>query len=354
MRFRKFLKSNWFALVTIILTVIVFIGVVRSNNGQTEFIEKLRSFDLLWLLAAMLLIFVYWLFDAFTINIISRSMYPKFSFVESFKNAMIGLLYSALTPFATGGQPMQVYEMSKKGVKTGDGVSIIIVKSVIFQVGMILFAVLATIFGWSYFLREIDNFEIFVSLGFATNIIFVAALMLICLNVSFTKKMVSVFVRLLGKIRIFKDPDLTCERANTQMDVFKESLVRLAKNTRLIVSCMLTTMLQLCAFYIIPYCILRGFGVESDAFVLMMFTSALIMMITAFVPLPGGSGAAESSFYYFFLVFFDATLVFPALLIWRSVTYYSCIVMGAVVSVWIMLTDRKRDGLKNNTGDAVR
>jgi len=60
-------------------------------------------------------------------------------------------------------------------------------------------------------------------------------------------------------------------------------------------------------------------------------------MVSAFVPLPGGSGGAEGSFVLFFAPFFPDDLL-VALLLWRIVTYY----LGMVVGALVMTVSRKR------------
>ena len=42
--------------------------------------------------------------------------------------ALVGQYYNAATPFASGGQPVQVYYMSRFGVSAGNSSSVLIIK----------------------------------------------------------------------------------------------------------------------------------------------------------------------------------------------------------------------------------
>ena len=64
---------------------------------------------------------------------------------------------------------------------------------------------------------------------------------------------------------------------------------------------------------------------------MMVYAAAYVTMISAFIPLPGGSGGAEGSFYMLFVLFFTSGTIAPAMLLWRFITYYSCIIAGSVV-----------------------
>lgn len=58
-----------------------------------------------------------------------------------------------------------------------------------------------------------------------------------------------------------------------------------------------------------------------------------MLMITSFIPLPGGSGGAEAGFYLFFGMFFPQSGVIAiAILIWRIFTFYMPIVAGVIFS----------------------
>lgn len=62
----------------------------------------------------------------------------------------------------------------------------------------------------------------------------------------------------------------------------------------------------------------------------MMAAQAYVSMVSAFVPLPGASGGAEGSFVLFFSAFFQNSTVIPAMVIWRTCTYYLNIQVGGI------------------------
>ena len=62
--------------------------------------------NLRWMFACIGCLLLYWLTDAVLLNDITSYMHKRESFWHSLKLGIIGLYYGALTPFATGGQPM--------------------------------------------------------------------------------------------------------------------------------------------------------------------------------------------------------------------------------------------------------
>ena len=60
---------------------------------------------------------LYWVMDATILNYTISYIHGQKNFWKSFKVAVIGQYYNAITPFASGGgQPAQVYYMAKMGV----------------------------------------------------------------------------------------------------------------------------------------------------------------------------------------------------------------------------------------------
>jgi glycosyltransferase 2 family protein len=87
---------------------------------------------------------------------------------------MIGFLYNAVTPFATGGQPMQVYTLSSMGMDTGMAGSVVAVKTLAYQIVMVLYALVMVAMKLHYFQTNVTNFAFLTVIGLISNCIFIA------------------------------------------------------------------------------------------------------------------------------------------------------------------------------------
>ena len=92
----------------------------------------------------------------------------------------------------------------------------------------------------------------------------------------------------------------------------------------------LLTFFQLTCYFLVPYCLYRGFGLTNVSIVDIIAATAFVLMVTSFIPLPGGSGGAEGGFYIIFGMFFIGKYIVPAILVWRIITYYMWMVIGGV------------------------
>ena len=90
-------------------------------------------------------------------------------------------------------------------------------------------------------------------------------------------------------------------------------------------------LVALMSLYLIPMVILFGLGdYTSVTGGYALITSAYVMLIGSFVPIPGGTGGLEYSFLTFYGNFITGSTLKAIMLIWRFITYYFGIIVGAI------------------------
>ena len=88
----------------------------------------------------------------------------------------------------------------------------------------------------------------------------------------------------------------------------------------------------LSTLYLIPLVLLYGMGDYTslngyEAIII----SAYVMLIGSFVPIPGGTGGLEYGFIAFYGNFIKGSKLNAVMLLWRFITYYFGIILGAIV-----------------------
>ena len=82
--------------------------------------------------------------------------------------------------------------------------------------------------------------------------------------------------------------------------------------------------------YLVPYAVFRGLGVNNLGIIDAVVSTAYVMTIGSFVPIPGGTGGIEYGFMYFYGNLISGSVLNAAMLIWRFVTYYMAMIIGAI------------------------
>ena len=99
--------------------------------------------------------------------------------------------------------------------------------------------------------------------------------------------------------------------------------------------------MALATFYVIPIFIIYGMGNFDINAIETIAASAYVLIIGAFVPIPGGSGGIEYGFMQFFGNFITGPALSASLLVWRFITYYLGMILGAI-SVYLFKGDVKK------------
>lgn len=103
-------------------------------------LEALFTLDPWWLLGAAGCWFAYLFFDALGYHYFLRKQGYEVKLSFALYISLMGFYYSNITPGASGGQPMQIYYMNKKGVPIGIGTSGISMKFIANQLMTVLMA----------------------------------------------------------------------------------------------------------------------------------------------------------------------------------------------------------------------
>ncbi|MGI6174718.1 MAG: lysylphosphatidylglycerol synthase transmembrane domain-containing protein [Christensenellales bacterium] len=336
-------KNLWYAIV-IALCFSALSALFFSSGGVSNLAELLKSLGIGWLLGALFCVVCYWFLECFVTHIYTLVVYKRIKLRFSLYVGMMGLFYSALTPFSMGGQPMQVMAMRKSGMDTGPATSIIALKTIIYSIVLTLYSLLVILFKMPFFISNVSNFSFLAIIGFLINGVFVFLLLLFSLNRSVAFRLIKACINLLAKVRIVKNPEERIRSTENQVQLFRDSIKLTNKMPMAQLLATGLTFLQFTAYFLIPYCLYRSFGFKGASVVNMVSAQSFVTMVSNFVPLPGGSGGAEGSFLLFFRIFFPEGSLVSVMFLWRLISYYLTMIVGGLVALFGARWVRKHYG----------
>ena len=125
-------------IIIVSLSIVALLAYVLLVDGIDNIMTILTQANKWWLLCGVLAMIVYWTFEAGILHNITKSYYPPQKFKQTLRTSMIGQLFNCITPFASGGQPIQAYDMAKCGVPIGVATCSLLLKFIVFQTGLTL------------------------------------------------------------------------------------------------------------------------------------------------------------------------------------------------------------------------
>lgn len=322
----KYKKLN---IVILILTFVGVLGFVIYKDGWDNLVRMFGMIHPGFLCCAVLFMILYWILEGGILHCVIRAFHSRQKFWYSFRTSMIGQLFNCVTPFASGGQPVQAYDLVKCGVPLGVASSSLIVKFMIYQVALTVYSAVVLLFYWRSFAGMVNGFGWLVFVGFTINFLVMLALCAVCVFRKFTYRLVTGLVNLLAKVRLVKDKQKTLEYIDGELDQFHDSFNAMKLHKGRMAASFVLSLVQLTVFFLIPYFILLAFGIRKVSPLIVISAEAFVVMISSFVPLPGAAGGAEFSFYTFFEPLFPVGIsVNLAMLLWRLITFYFPILAG--------------------------
>lgn len=345
-------KKKWINFLMLIVNIGVVAGILAyqltgENMEVSSFTDLIKNLNWgIFFLIIVLFAFLMFLETSkfwILIHKTCKSNRPALSY----KVSSIGKYYDAITPLASGGQPFQIYYLTKRGLIGSDSVSVCMGKYVIQQIAYILFTLIVMILSiTSSSTNSVGGAVVTASswIGFALNALLIFIIAIISINKTVGNKLVLGILKFLHKIKIVKNYDKQYYKIQKAVNDYQSTMKKYAKEKGTFFSVFGLSLLFLFFHYCIPFLIHSAFyGFHFELFGQIFIYCVMVDLAASFFPLPGGTGASELSFTVLFSSLFGSggNLIW-ALLIWRFFTYYIYILQGFFVTVYDYLVGNKK------------
>lgn len=324
----KNIRKHSFILLLITIGILFFI----LKDNFSEIVSILLKMNIWYILVSILLIILYWVFKAMSKFFIVKEYSKNIKFETIFKQTIITKFFNGITPFSSGGQPMEIYMLKKSGISLAKSTNIILQNFLLYQIILVLYGIFAIIINYKFnYFESVPLLRRLVFLGFFINTFVCLVTFIICFWKKASKGIVDFILKIVIKLRLIKNIDKVTEKINKKVTDFQESADFLLKRKKTVVKSLIANFLGLTVFYSIPLFILMGMGNTFSMNLLSVITSsAYVLLIGSFVPIPGGTGGIEFGFMKFFGTFVIGSTLSALLLVWRFVTYYLGIIVGGI------------------------
>lgn len=324
------MKKKLINIFLIILFTIVVLYFSLKDNYE-EIIKLLLNVDIKWLFIGYLLVLSYtFLKSVITNNIINQ--FKSYSIKKTFNLQMMTFFFNAITPFATGGQPFQIYILKRNKISLSDSTNIIVQESIIHQIAIIIVCFITLLINYIFNFYKFDGIIlIFLILGFSINVIILLLLFILSRSNKIDKLLTKIVINILTFLKIIKKKDYI-KKIHTTIDEFNYNSKILLKNKKRFINLILINCLAFLCLYIVPLTILFSFNnyTSFDGIIAITLVS-FISIISSYIPLPGGMGGQEYLFFIFFGSYVNQPLLSSLMILWRFVTYYLPMIVGAII-----------------------
>jgi len=320
----------------IIFIILAFGGnaLIIFKTVDSETINTIVSSNKLYLLAALLLMLLAWTWDALRFCALARSAQEKVSFKLGMILTWVNYFACAVTPMQTGGGPVQVYMIYKRGIPIGKGIAITMMRTMLTVLLLTLivplsFVIDPTIINQSSFVKGIVKYVfavVFMTWGFIAFTIYRPDL------VKKAGKGVTIWLKRFKIIK--KERILPWSRwISRETDNYNLN-IRLSFSVGIwnfIFAAICSALHLLTIFSVLP-CLMMAMGLPFN-YVQTILTQAILMFAIYFIPTPGASGVAEVGGAAIFTTLMAENMAGMMAILWRFFTEYLSILMGIIVVI---------------------
>jgi uncharacterized protein (TIRG00374 family) len=359
-----------FLLGMTVLVISLFLNFGDIKAISETFQEVTHGNNWAWLLMAAFLIIVYLLLWPLSLCIFSKALNLGSSFKDDYAIGETEHFYSGVTPFATGGQPFQVYSYKTIGVRARKSTGAVLATFAAHMIVTNIYAIAALCFFPFYIkglasgaLKELSwmntgAFIAITSIGYFFNLFTLFFTFSVGVSNHVRNWTVGIMRhlakgKLLGKWLTPKIADFENYCDNTQAG-FKEILT----HKKSFISAFFVRFVAMFCFYSIPYFLLRSFGATfgdglngSISFWVIFFSTSFAITAVVWVPTPGSTGGIDYMFAIVIGSLSASGLIasgsaglssLATSLMWRLFTYYFPLIVSFVFSAAFEISAARR------------
>lgn len=337
--------GNIFFVVSIALSLYLIYGLSRKAGSGSEksFYEVWSNVNVKYLLISLTTLLAMMLLDSLKYCVIMRATNVGLGYRSALTVSLLGKYYDYITPFSSGGQPMQIFYLHKRGLGGGKSSAVIFIKFA-FNMSMwltICFCLMVfnrqALFAYVTDATQLKIFQIGGWIGFAVNCALPALIVSCMLLPKMTWAITRWTLNVGHKLKIVKDKDALLARAKAAVNQFVAAFVSMVKkpfhSLALVLLCIVEPLLGM----MLPYFVVVALGgsaviPSAELMFAIMTLNVYAQMSVTVVPTPGNSGAMESAF-MMTLVSVSEGVLFWTVFSWRFLSYYSYIIIGLIITV---------------------
>lgn len=318
-----------------------------SGQELSEIAEDIQSADPVWILLGLLLVFCFVAGESCIIHYMLRVCKQKVPFLSCLKYSFIGFFFSYITPSSSGGQPAQMYYMKKDGVKIGFSTLIMLLVTIAYKSVLVIMGLVLLIFNFDAVSAYGSKLGWLLTVGFILNCAFIAGLTFVIAKPGWARRAGMTILNKLTDWKIVKEKnhDKLADKLNRICDTYVMGSSYLKENAVVVAKVFGMTLLQRLCLFSVTWIIYKAYGLSGVSYLDIVTMQVMIAIAVEMLPLPGAAGVTEASFLLVFEKIFGETLVKPALLISRGLSFYAVLIVGGIVTLIahfkVLRSDRK-------------
>jgi len=354
-------KKNWLGLLMMAVLMGVTGAVLLRGQQMNLLWASMRQLKPQFLLFGLALMAGYVGCEALCTYQILGRLGHRVPYRHCLGYSFVGFYVSSITPSATGGQPAQIYYMSRDQIPAAHGALNMMLIAACYQVATLIWGGGIWLFLPAVHAEMDGGLGLLLLYGAGMMVLLTVGMVMVMFLPGPTRHIGEGVLALLARIRILRNPAAAREKLEHQLAEYARGADCVKHNPGLVLRVLALCLVQLGLAFSVPWAVYLAFGLKGHSWIQVAGVQALLTLAVCNIPLPGAVGAAEGSFVKAFVPVFGAGMVTPAMLVSRGISFYSFLFISFAVSIAVHLrTSREareralQEMAENQTGARVQ
>lgn len=336
MNFKNIFKNSTLLVALIAITLFTLF---HDNNIEGVFTALCKA-KLNFVLIAVACVFLFICCEALNIRRTLKLLGYSCRYIQCLKYSFIGFFFSSVTPSASGGQPMQVYYMSKDQIEISHSSLALLLELASYQFVTISMAVIGFFINYNFIGSINPRLKFMLAAGVMINTCVFICIIFALFSKGVVLKVVNFLFILLFKLKI-KKAEVLKEKTYSQIDKYHIGASYIKNNKEMMLLIIFTTIIQVGALHSVTFLVYRAFGLAKFSYVSVLSLQAVLYIAVSAIPLPGAVGVSEGGFMKLFVTLFPAGMLGPAMLLSRGISFYLFVVISGFAVLMAQLFTEK-------------
>ena len=250
--------------------------------------------------------------------------------------------FSAITPSSMGGQPVEMYEMSKDGIPYRINSLIILLNTILYKMALLLLALILFPFYASLLFHTNQLFTILVLFGFATTLLVVFLFLLMVYSKKIFPKFIFNLIHLGSKMHFIKNEEAKKKALKQALEDYQKCAKITKEKPKILLEGLFYMLMQRLSLLSVSYVVYLSFPLEGYSLFSLIAFQVGITLASDFVPFPGGVVVSENLLLKVNEAIYGPTYKASAMILLRSINFYLFVLISALFYSIFHLIKRKR------------
>ena len=339
----KSFKKYFLMLIFFVLVVLLTIYTIYDKESFILLKNNLKDVKVGYVSILIMIIALYFILQGIYMKSILSTLKQKISLKKGIFYSMIEFYFSGITPSSTGGQPVQLYYMTKDNIPIRKSYITLMLNTVYFKLIIIIMGILALIFKSGLIFSSRTIYIFFFILGFVVDLFIVIACLFLVFKQDLIKKTLVKLVNIGKRFRVFRKKAESINVAETATR-YKDEIAYISSHKKTVFINFIITFIQRLLLFSVAYVIYRALGFNSYSYFDLLLIQSIVQVSIEAFPLPGGAGLSEGLLHNMFVMMFASKLADIGMLFTRTFSFYiPLMVCGIVILIYGMISKKKQN-----------